>query len=137
MFLLRTQLLQVCEGGVGSGRFGPFCGVAPGPPVFGGVFLVALMMAVLINTLSKTRFSTDTLLRVLANGALARGPVAVAVLTGRPVDGEAYLFGEVLSVKVGEQGSVRDGVPTVLGQLIKRLLWPCWQALEPRSSGRC
>ena len=42
-------------------------------PVVGGVLLVALMMALIISTLTERNVSTDALLGVLAHSALALG----------------------------------------------------------------
>lgn len=93
-------------------------------PIFAGVLVVALVMALLVSTISQSRVSTDTLLGVLAHGALALGLIAVAILPGRPVDLEAYLFGDILVVDRTELILIWGGAAVVGGLLIWR-----WQAL--------
>lgn len=93
-------------------------------PVFAGVLLIALVMAVLVSTISQSRVSTDTLLGVLAHGALALGLIAVALLPGRPIDLEAYLFGDILVVDKTELALIWGGAAAVAFLIIWR-----WQAL--------
>jgi zinc transport system permease protein len=66
--------------------------------VFGGVVLVALLMAFIIAHLSGRGYAMDTLLGVLAHSALALGLVAVSFLQGVRLDLGAYLFGDILAV---------------------------------------
>ncbi|KQI67791.1 hypothetical protein AN189_13440 [Loktanella sp. 3ANDIMAR09] len=92
--------------------------------VIAGVGLVALIVALLIHRLSDRQQGTDTILGVLAHGALALGLVAVALLPGARIDLEAYLFGDVLTVTRSDLAVIWAGVLVVLA-----LLWWHWSAL--------
>ena len=93
-------------------------------PIYAGVLVVALVMALIVSTLSERHVSTDALLGVLAHAALALGLVAVSLLPGQRLDLSAYLFGEILAV------TRTDLVVIWLGALAVGLLliWR-WQAL--------
>ncbi len=92
--------------------------------IFGGVLAVALAMALIFSSLSERQVSTDALLGVLAHGALALGLVAMALLPGRAVDLDQYLFGELLIVTRIELALIWSGALAVICLLIWR-----WQAL--------
>jgi zinc transport system permease protein len=92
--------------------------------VFAGVLGVALLMALLIFALSDRGFAMDTLLGVLAHGALAIGLVAVALTEGARVNLETYLFGDVLTVSRQDLAVIWLGGGAVAG-----VLWWRWQAL--------
>lgn len=66
--------------------------------VFAGATVVALLMALIVNTLTGRGYAMDTLLGVLAHSALAFGLVAVSFLSGVRIDLMAYLFGDILAV---------------------------------------
>ncbi|MEM6304571.1 MAG: metal ABC transporter permease [Pseudomonadota bacterium] len=93
-------------------------------PVMGGVLAVALAMALIISGLNERLVTTDALLGVMAHGALAIGLVAMALLPGRAVDLDQYLFGELLIVTRTELALIWGGALAVVGLLIWR-----WQAL--------
>ena len=93
-------------------------------PVFGGVLAVALAMALIVSGLAERHISTDALLGVIAHGALALGLLAMALLPGRAVDLDQYLFGELLIVSKAELALIWGGALAVAGLLIWR-----WQAL--------
>ncbi|GFE64701.1 metal ABC transporter permease [Litoreibacter roseus] len=67
-------------------------------PVFTGVLVVALSMALLITSLNGRGVAMDTLLGVVAHSSLAFGLVAVSFLNGIRVDLMSYLFGDILAV---------------------------------------
>ncbi|WP_417596785.1 metal ABC transporter permease [Oceanospirillum sp.] len=67
-------------------------------PVFAGVLLITLLMAVTVSLLSGRSYAMDTLLGVMAHSALAIGLVAVSFLDGIRIDLMAYLFGDILAV---------------------------------------
>ncbi len=92
--------------------------------VFAGVLGVALVMALLIFALSGRTFGTDTILGVLAHGALALGLVAVALLPGVRINLETYLFGDVLTVSRFDLAVIWGGA---LG--VAWVLWAHWSAL--------
>lgn len=66
--------------------------------VFASVLVVAMVMAILVSTLSGRNHSTDSLLGVMAHSALAFGLVAISFIDGVRIDLMAYLFGEILAV---------------------------------------
>ena len=89
-----------------------------------GVAVVALLMAVLIHGLSGQGIAVDTILGVLAHGALALGLVAVTLVPGQRIDLDAYLFGDVLSVTRSDLAVIWGG-----GALLVGVLWWQWSAM--------
>jgi zinc transport system permease protein len=89
-----------------------------------GVGIVALVMAVLIHGLSGQGAAVDTMLGVLAHGALALGLVAVTLIPGQRIDLDAYLFGDVLSVTRMDLAVIWGG-----GALVVGVLWWHWSAM--------
>ena len=89
-----------------------------------GVGIVALLMAVLIHGLSGQGAAVDTMLGVLAHGALALGLVAVTLIPGQRIDLDAYLFGDVLSVTRRDLAVIWGG-----GALVVGVLWWHWSAM--------
>lgn len=67
-------------------------------PIFAGVLVGSLLMAMVVALLSDRGYTMDTLLGVMAHSALAFGLVAVSFLSGIRLDLMAYLFGDILSV---------------------------------------
>lgn len=93
-------------------------------PITAGVLLVALVMALVISTLSGRNVSADALLGVMAHSALALGLVAVSLLPGQRVDLSSYLFGEILAVTRFDLAVIWGGALTVALLLAWR-----WSAL--------
>tara|TARA_R110002096_G_scaffold3032_8_gene15521 strand:+ start:6765 stop:7556 length:792 start_codon:yes stop_codon:yes gene_type:complete len=93
-------------------------------PVFGGVLLVSLAMALIVSGLNGRSISTDALLGVMAHGALAIGLVAVSLLPNQRVDLSTYLFGEILAVTRADLLIIWGGATVSVVLLIWR-----WQAL--------
>jgi len=93
-------------------------------PIFAGVLVVALAMALLLAGLSGRWVSSDALLGVLSHAALASGLVAISLLDGVRVDLEGYLFGEILAVTTRDVVLIWTGAALVCGLLIWR-----WQGL--------
>jgi zinc transport system permease protein len=89
-----------------------------------GVLIAALGMALLVSTLSGRSFAADTLLGVAAHAALAFGLVGLSLTSGRTIDVEAYLFGEILAVSTNDLGLIWGGAAVIL-----LLLAFCWRAL--------
>lgn len=89
-----------------------------------GVAVVALLMALVIHGLSGQGTSIDTLLGVLAHGALALGLVAVTLVPGQQIDLDAYLFGDVLAVTRGDLAVIWGG-----GAAVIAVLWWHWAAI--------
>ena len=92
--------------------------------IFAGVLVIALAMATTVNGLSQTGYALDTLLGVLAHGALAFGLVAVSLIPGVRVDLSAFLFGDILAVSRSDLLIIWGGGGLVLALLVWR-----WQAL--------
>jgi zinc transport system permease protein len=92
--------------------------------VFAGVLGIALAMVGLIWVLSRRGFAMDTALGVLAHGALAIGLMAVALTPGARMNLEAWLFGDVLTVRVADLAVIWGGGALVAGVLLWR-----WQRL--------
>ncbi|WP_458791276.1 metal ABC transporter permease [Yoonia sp. MH D7] len=92
--------------------------------IFAGVGLVAVTMALLISALSGRAQGVDTILGVLAHGALALGLVAVTLIPGQRIDLDAYLFGDVLTVSRFDLGIIWGGAA-----IVSLVLWRHWSAL--------
>ena len=74
-------------------------GLAPGLGVAFVVVVAALMLGALNGARSQVgSLSLDTLLGIVAHGALAAGLIVTATLGGVRVDLMAYLFGDILAV---------------------------------------
>ncbi len=93
-------------------------------PIMLGVLCAALLMALMVQTLSGRGLAEDTLLGVTAHSALAVGLVAVSFLSGVRVDLMAYLFGDILAVSKADLAVIWGGAAVV----ISLMLWR-WQRL--------
>lgn len=93
-------------------------------PIFAGVLVVSLLMAILVSSLSGRGYAMDTLLGVMAHSALAVGLVAVSFLSGVRIDLMAYLFGDILAVGRNDLIVIWTGSALVLTLMIWR-----WSAL--------
>ena len=93
-------------------------------PIFAGVLVAAVVMAILVAARRNGGLEMDTLLGVAAHAALALGLVAVSLLPGRGIDLEAYLFGDILSLSDTDLIVVWTGAAVVLGLLAVR-----WNAM--------
>ncbi|MGR3484333.1 MAG: metal ABC transporter permease [Paracoccaceae bacterium] len=89
-------------------------------PVTAGALLIALSMALAMGPLSGRGWGTDTLLGVMAHGALAVGLTAVALVPGARVDLESLLFGDVLAVSHADLAVIWGGAALVAGLLAWR-----------------
>lgn len=87
-----------------------------------GVVAGGVLFACLLFALEKgQRLSSDTILGILAHGALAFGLVALALAPALKVDLQSLLFGDVLSVTPGDMYWVWGGTAIVLVGL--KLIW--------------
>ncbi|TAN54897.1 MAG: hypothetical protein EPN26_06175 [Rhodospirillales bacterium] len=87
-----------------------------------GVVAGGLAFAVLLTLLERQkRLGSDTLLGILAHGALALGLIALALVPALKVDLASLLFGDVLSVTASDVIWVWSGAAFVLAGLA--LLW--------------
>lgn len=88
------------------------------------IFSITLAASLLLQRLSKdARLHTDTLLGVIAHGALAMGILLVAMSSHVQVDLEAYLFGNILATTTHDIWLVL-GVSAAL----IAVMWYCWNA---------
>lgn len=97
--------------------------LAIGVPIFAGVLIVALAMALFIGWRNE-RQSVDSALGVAAHSALALGLVAVSFLEGVRFDLEAFLFGDILAVGETDLAVIWGGA-----LLVVALLYWRWSAL--------
>lgn len=86
-------------------------------PVFGGVLVVALTMAVAVSGLTGRGYAMDTLLGVMAHSSLAFGLVAVSFVPGVRIDLMAYLFGDILAVSRADLLVIWGGAALVIALL--------------------
>ncbi|MDP7429260.1 MAG: metal ABC transporter permease, partial [Alphaproteobacteria bacterium] len=87
-----------------------------------GVAVVCLLVALLAAALEgQRRLASDTLLGIMAHGALALGLVAVALIEGMRVDLLGYLFGDILAVSWSDVAWIAAGGGLALGLL--GLIW--------------
>ncbi len=93
-------------------------------PIFAGVLVIAIFMALTVSTLSGRNYAMDTLLGVMAHSALALGLVAVSFLQGIRIDLMAYLFGDILAVRPADLAVIWTGAILVLALIGWR-----WSAL--------
>ena len=91
-------------------------------PIFGGVLVISLLMAMTLSRLSGRGFAMDTLLGVMAHTSLAAGLVAVSFLSGVRIDLMSYLFGDILAVGKTDLLIIWGGACVVLALLAWR--WP-------------
>lgn len=87
-----------------------------------GILAIALGAGWAVTATGRRALGTDSVLGVMAHSGLALGLVAVALLPGRPVPLEAYLFGDVLAVSWAEVALLWAGAAAV-ALLIARH-WP-------------
>ncbi len=92
--------------------------------VFIGALVAALMMALVVGTLSGRGYAMDTLLGVLAHSALAFGLVSASFLTGVRIDLMAYLLGDIVAVGKTDLAVIWGGATLVMA-----LIWWRWSAL--------
>ena len=89
-------------------------------PIFAGVLVVCLFMAVMVSSLTGRGFAMDTVLGVASHSSLAIGLVAVSFLSGVRIDLMAYLFGDILAVGYTDLMVVWGGALLVLGLIVWR-----------------
>ena len=90
-----------------------------------GVFIVALLAGAVLYALEgRAGLTGDTVLGILAHGALATAIVALAAVPGVRVDVEALLFGDILTVAWGDVALVWLGGAAILVALARS-----WNAL--------
>ncbi|MEM7547041.1 MAG: metal ABC transporter permease [Pseudomonadota bacterium] len=88
--------------------------------IYVGVTVTALAMGLAITALSERSLGMDTLLGVAAHSGLAIGLVTMSFFTGRALDVEAYLFGEILAVGRADLVLIWSGAAAVMALLAFR-----------------
>ena len=82
-----------------SALLGVVLGIVLGIEPSAGIIIMCIALALLLHLLQQQRrLATDTLLGILAHGALALGLVGISFLEGVRVDLMSYLFGDILAV---------------------------------------
>ncbi len=89
-------------------------------PLYAGILLVAVAVALMVSSLAGRDHQIDTALGVMAHSALALGLVAASFLPEVGVDLESYLFGDILSVGWADVAWVWTGAGAVLGLILWR-----------------
>lgn len=89
-------------------------------PLYAGILLVAIAIALIISSLAGRGHQIDTALGVMAHSALALGLVAVSFLPDVRVDLQSYLFGDILSVGWMDVAWVWAGSVFVLALILWR-----------------
>lgn len=87
------------------------------------ILVCSFFAAMLVWLQHKKVLATDTLLGILAHGALSIGMVTISLL-GQRVDLHAYLFGDILTVGKNEIYLIYG-----LGILVCLILWRSWSSL--------
>ena len=78
--------------------------------VYVGIFLVCVLVSLLVAALQgQRRLASDTLLGILAHGALALGLVALAFMDTLRIDLMSYLFGDILAVTMADIAWIYGG----------------------------
>lgn len=89
-------------------------------PLYAGILLVSVAVALIVSSLAGRGHQMDTALGVMAHSALALGLVAVSFVPKVRVDLQSYLFGDILSVGWSDVAWVWVGSVLVLMLLIWR-----------------
>lgn len=97
-------------------------------PIYLGTLGVAVAVALIVARLTGRGQAMDTVLGVLAHGALALGLVAASFVPGLRSGLDAFLFGDILAVSRADLVWIWSGAALVLGLLIWR-----WQRLVTAS----
>ncbi|GFN46218.1 zinc ABC transporter permease subunit ZnuB [Candidatus Regiella insecticola] len=100
---------------------GVACGLLLHIDPFYTVIAITLMLALILVLMErKPQLAVDTLLGILAHSALSLGLVVVSLMHNVRVDLMAYLFGDLLSVRLSDIWLIASGAALVLLVL-------CWQ----------
>ena len=100
-------------------------------PIFAGVLVVSLLMAMTVSSLSGKGFAMDTLLGVMAHTSLAAGLVATSFLSGVRIDLMSYLFGDILAVGKTDLMVIWGGAAVVIALMIWRWTGLLLSTLNP------
>ena len=102
-FVVWRRMAYFGEALAHSALLGVALGFVVGVSPTAGILGVCLLFALALASLERQRLlATDTLLGILAHGALAVGLVVLALVQDLRVDLHSYLFGDVLAVSRGD-----------------------------------
>lgn len=105
-----------------SALLGVAVGFMLGINLIAGILVFCLLVAVLLIMLERQRMlASDTLLAILAHGALALGIVSVARLEHLRIDLMGYLFGDILAVSL--QDLILIYALVVITAVVLALIW--------------
>ncbi|MBD0866119.1 MAG: metal ABC transporter permease [Rhodobacteraceae bacterium] len=119
-FVVWRRMAYFGEASAHAAILGVALALALGIAVTPAVLLAAVMMAGAVFLLGGRGFAVDTLLGVMAHGALAFGLVAVSVLGDVRLDLNAFLFGDILAVNRSDLATIWAGAAVVLGLMTWR-----------------
>ncbi|WP_166416786.1 metal ABC transporter permease [Cochlodiniinecator piscidefendens] len=98
--------------------------IASNLPIALGTLITALAMGLVVSALTERGHAMDSVLGVLAHGALALGLVAISFVPGVRVDLSAFLFGDILAVGKSDLLVIWGGAALICALLAWR-----WSAL--------
>ena len=105
-----------------SALLGVALGIVLHVNIYIGIFLICLAVSLMLVLLQRQwRLADDTLLGILAHGALALGLVVIAFLETVRIDLMSYLFGDILAVTMTDIAWVYGGGAVCLAVLA--IIW--------------
>ena len=107
-----------------AGVLGIALALAMDGAIFPSVVVAALAMGIIVSTLAGRGIAEDTLLGVMAHGALAVGLVAISLVPGARIDLSALLLGDILAVSPTDLWVIWGGAAAVVALIAWR-----WTAL--------
>lgn len=117
-FVVWRRMAYVGDTMAHASLLGIALGLILGIDLGAGVLAVTVTVALLLVALQRQRqLGSDTMLGILAHGALSVGLVAVSFLETVRLDLMAYLFGDILAVSPGDLGWIWGGGALVLAGL--------------------
>lgn len=119
-FVVWRRMALFGEALANSALLGAVLGLLLGIDLLLGVLAFSLLLALLLAGLERgggDRLPADTLLSVLAHGALALGLLALSLVDRARLDLTGYLFGDVLALTRADLGLVAGTAAVVLGTL--------------------
>lgn len=120
-FVVWRRMALFGEALANSALLGAVLGLLLGIDLLLGVLAFSLLLALLLAGLERggggDRLPADTLLSVLAHGALALGLLALSLVDRVRLDLTGYLFGDVLALTRADLGLVGGTAAVVLGTL--------------------
>jgi zinc transport system permease protein len=114
-FVVWRRMAYFGESLAHSALLGVAIGLASGLSMSLSIFIISMIFALLLLWLQHREIlATDTLLGILAHGALSLGILLMAAL-GIPIDLHSVLFGDILTVTTSDLWLIGFGAIAVLG----------------------